>query len=193
MSMTSLSGRRHPPIAFSLHPASRCNPSRSTSTPSFADHAATRRDSVGCEGRCPALPSGAVPARSAVASRSAGSSRSSVASLWSRRPCPASSSSVRASRPCECRIRRPSRSSGRCFARNRRTLLRLSSSRPVSAPRIPRDPVLAGPDPDRPVEAERCIHYLHPRRDGWRVLVIRSNTLNLKHLPPHVAPPHDHS
>ena len=59
--------------------------------PRFADHAATRR-SVGCEG-CPPLPSGAVPARSLVASRSAGSSRS--ASLCSRRPCPASSRSVR--------------------------------------------------------------------------------------------------
>ena len=55
MSMTSVFGRRHPPIAFSRHPASRCNPSRSTSTPSFSDHAATRRDSVGCEGRRPAL------------------------------------------------------------------------------------------------------------------------------------------
>ena len=147
MSMTSVFGRRHPPIAFSRHPASRCNPSRSTSTPSFADHAATRRDSVGCEGRRPALPSGAVPARSPVASRNAGSSRSSVASLWSRRPCPASRSSVRASRFCECRIRRPSRLSGNRFARNRTTLLRLSSSRPVSAPESPvirsrRDPIL---------------------------------------------------
>ena len=55
MSMTSVFGRRHPPIACSRHPASRCNPSRSTSTPSFADHAATRRDSVGCDGRRPPL------------------------------------------------------------------------------------------------------------------------------------------
>ena len=172
MSMTSVFGRRHPPIAFSRHPASRCNPSRSTSTPSFADHAATRRDSVGCEGRRPALPSGAVPARSPVASRNAGSSRSSVASLCSRRPCPASSRSVRASRLCECRIRRPSRLSGNRFARNRTTLLRRSSSAPRQSPRIPRDPVPAGPDPDRPVEAERRIHYLHLRRDGWRVLAI---------------------
>ena len=120
MSMTSVFGRRHPPIAFSRHPASRCNPSRSTSTPSFADHAA---------------------------SRSAGSSRSSVASLCSRRPCPASSRSVRASRLCECRIRRPSRLSGNRFARNRATLLRPSSSRPVRAPESPvirsrRDPIL---------------------------------------------------
>ena len=134
-------------IAFSRHPASRCNPSRSTSTPSFSDHAATRRDSVGCEGRRPPLPSGAVPARSLVASCSAGSSRSSVASLCSRRPCPASSRSVRASRLCECRIRRPSRLSGNRFARNRTTLLRPSSSRPVRAPESPvirsrRDPIL---------------------------------------------------
>ena len=81
MSMTSFSGRRRPPIAFSRHPASRWSPSRSTSMPSFADHAATRRDSVGCEGSRPSFPSGAVPARSLVASRSAGSSRSAVASL----------------------------------------------------------------------------------------------------------------
>ena len=130
-----------------VSPASRCNPSRSSSTPSFADHAATRRDSAGCEGRRPALPIGAVPARSPVASRNAGSSRSSVASLCSRRPCPASSRSVRASRFCEWRIRRPSRLSGSPFARNRTTLLRLSSSRPVRAPESPvirsrRDPIL---------------------------------------------------
>ena len=43
---------------------------------------------------------------------------------------------------------------------------------PRQSPRIPRNPVPAGPDPDRPVEAERRIHYLHPRRDGWRVLAI---------------------
>ena len=48
---------------------------------------------------------------------------------------------------CECRIRRPSRLSGNRFARNRTTLLRLSSSRPVSAPESPvirsrRDPIL---------------------------------------------------
>ena len=106
-----------------------------------------RRDSVGCEGRHPALPSGAVPARSLVDSRSAGSSRSSAASLCSRRPCPASSTSVRASRLCECRIRCPSRLSSSPFARNRTTVLRLSSSRPVSAPESPvfrswRDPIL---------------------------------------------------
>ena len=43
---------------------------------------------------------------------------------------------------------------------------------PRQRPRIPRDPVPAGTDPDRPVEAERRIHYLHLRRDGWRVLAI---------------------
>ena len=147
MSMTSVFGRRHPPIAFSRQPASRCNPSRRTSTPSFADHAATRRDSVGCEGRRPPPSSGAVPARSPVASRSAGSSRNAVASLCSRRPCPASSRRVRASRDRECRIRRASRLSGSLPARNRTTPLRPSSSRPVSAPQSPvirslRDPIL---------------------------------------------------
>ena len=87
-----------------------------------------------------------MPARSPVASRNAGSSRSAVASLCSRRPCPASRRSVRASRLCECRIRRPSRLSGNRFARNRTTPLRPSSSRPVSAPESPvirsrRDPI----------------------------------------------------
>ena len=60
-------------------------------------HAATRRDSVGCEGRRPPLPR-EVPARSLVASCSAGCP-AAVASLCSRRPCPASSG-VRASRLC---------------------------------------------------------------------------------------------
>ena len=164
--------RRHPPIAFSRHPASRCNPSRSTSTPSFADHAATRRDSVGCEGRRPALPSGAVPARSPVASRNAGSSRSSVASLCSRRPCPASSRSVRASRFCECRIRRPSRLSGNRFARTAPPRC-ASAARARQSPESPvirsrRDPILIDllklngasiiftPD----VMAGRCSRYL---------------------------------
>ncbi len=147
MSITSVFGRRPPPIAFSRHPASRCNASHSTSTPSFADHAATRRDSVGCEGRRPPSPSGKVPARSLVASRSAGSLRSAVASLRSRRHCAANNSSVRASRPCEWRIRRASRLSGSRFARNRTTLLRLSNSRPVRAPESPvirsrQDPIL---------------------------------------------------
>ena len=136
MSVTSVFGRRHPPIAFRRQPASRCNPSRSTSTPSFADHAATRRDDVGCDGRCPPSPGGAVPARSLVASLNAGSSRSAVASLSSRRHC-AASSSVRARCPCDWRVRRASRLSGSRFARNFSTPLRLSRSRPVSAPRIP--------------------------------------------------------
>ena len=146
MSMTSAFGRP-PPMAFSRHPVRRWSPSRSTSTPSSADHSATRRDRVGCEGRRPPPPSGAVPARSLVASRSAGSSPSLPASLWSRRPCPTSSSSVRTRWFCECRIRRASRRSGRRLARNRPTPLRLSSSRPVSAPESPvirsvRDPIL---------------------------------------------------
>ena len=103
MSITSFFGRHHPPIAFSRHS------SRSTSTPSFADHAATRRDSVGCVGRGLALPSGVLPAQSPVNSRSDGSSHSSVASLCSRRLWPASSRRVRTSRFRECWIRRTSR------------------------------------------------------------------------------------
>ena len=174
MSMTSVFGRRHPPIAFSRHPhpASRCNPSRSTSTPSFADHAATRRDSVGCEGRRPPSPIGAVPARSLVASRNAGSSRSSVASLCSRRPCPASSRSVPRQPPLRMPdpapvplVRQPLRQKPHHPAAPQQLA-------PRQRPRIPRDPVPAGPDPDRSVEAERRIHYLHLRRDGWRVLAI---------------------
>ena len=89
MSMTSFSGRRHPPIAFSRHPTSRWSPSRSTSTPSLADHSATRRDSGGCEGSRPARSRADVPARSLVASRIAGSRLRSVAELWCGRPCPA--------------------------------------------------------------------------------------------------------
>ena len=128
MSMTSVFGRRHPPIAFSRHPASRCNPSRSTSTPSFADHAATRRDSVGCEGRRPALPSGAVPARSPVASRNAGSSRSSVASLWSRRPCATRSIAARSRLPSGWRILPGSQASDSLPASHRTIRLQHSTS-----------------------------------------------------------------
>ena len=111
------------------------------------DSAETSRDSVGCEASAPRPPSGVVPARPLTASRKAGSSPNTAASLCSRRPCPASSRRVRASRDRECRIRRASRLSGSLPARNRTTPLRPSSSRPVSAPQSPvirslRDPIL---------------------------------------------------
>ena len=64
---------------------------------------------------------------------------------------------------------------------------------PRQSPRIPRDPVPAAPILIDLLKLRRRIHYLHPRRDGWQVLAIPCNALNLKHLPPHVASPPGHS
>jgi hypothetical protein len=57
----------------------------------------SRRDSVGCEGRCCPWSSAAVPAASEMATRSTGSKRSASASSWSRQPWPYSTSTVRSS------------------------------------------------------------------------------------------------
>ena len=149
MSMTSVSGRRHPPIAFSRHPASRCNPARSTSGTLLRRPRSHPPRQRRLRGQAPGL------AQRSRARPVAGGQpqRRIVPQLRGVAVLPASLPRQQQKRPRQPPLRMPDpapvRLSGNRFARNRTTPLRPSSSRPVRAPESPvirsrRDPIPTG-------------------------------------------------
>ena len=126
----------------------------------FPDSAETSRDSVGCDASAPRPPSGVVPARLLTASRKAGfvaeHGRVVVlpAALRDQKHRRAQQAGQRVADPARIPgVRQPARQPPHDPAAAQHLAARDRS-------RISRDPLVAGLDPDRLVEAQSPNHYL---------------------------------